>query len=120
MIASRPRPSFALHLFLAGGLAGTAAAAAVARAPATFSEDGTAGKRIPGVVVGPSTHLRRGLGAVETPATLSEVFVDVGASSRAEATSLGVELIQPIVPERRITRPGTAERVAGPGVASKA
>ncbi|MFN2400044.1 MAG: M20/M25/M40 family metallo-hydrolase [Gemmatimonadaceae bacterium] len=78
----------------------------------------TRGGSVRGVVGVRSTHLARGSTAGETPATIDELWVDVGARSRSEVTSLGVALLDPVVRDW----PGTVfgRFVAGPGSSSRA
>ena len=64
----------------------------------------------PGVVTVKSTHLQRGRG-VSTPATLDDLWVDVGATSRADVRRLGIEMLNPVV--REIATPYYGEFVAG-------
>ena len=52
----------------------------------------------PGVVIVKSTHLQRGRVA-SGPATLDDLWVDVGASSRDEVQQLGIEMLNPVVRE---------------------
>jgi hypothetical protein len=49
------------------------------------------------VVTVKSTHLQRGRGANAPPATLEDLWVDVGATSRAEVQQLGIEMLDPVV-----------------------
>jgi len=50
----------------------------------------------PGVVIVKSTHLQRGRVA-GGPATLDDLWVDVGATSRDEVQRLGIEMLNPVV-----------------------
>jgi putative aminopeptidase FrvX len=52
---------------------------------------------VPGVVIVKSTHLQRGRIANAPPATLDDLWVDVGAVSRAEVQRLGIEMLNPVV-----------------------
>ena len=52
---------------------------------------------VPGVVTVKSTHLQRGRAANAPPATLDDLWVDVGATSRAEVQQLGIEMLDPVV-----------------------
>lgn len=56
---------------------------------------------VPGVVGVRSTHLTRGRGVADEPFTLDQAYVDVGASSRAQAEALGVRMLTPVAPEKR-------------------
>jgi putative aminopeptidase FrvX len=62
---------------------------------------------VPGVVGVKSTHLQRGraVGA-DDPFTLDNAFVDVGATTAAQAASLGVELLVPVARAKRPHRYG--------------
>lgn len=51
---------------------------------------------LPGVAGVPSTHLHRGRPGPETPVTIDDLWVDIGASSRAAALAMGVELLDPV------------------------
>ena len=52
---------------------------------------------VPGVVTVKSTHLQRGRAANAPPATLDDLWVDAGATSRAEVQQLGIEMLDPVV-----------------------
>ena len=52
---------------------------------------------VPGVVIVKSTHLQRGRAANAPPATLEDLWVDVGAGSKAEVQRLGIEMLNPVV-----------------------
>lgn len=65
---------------------------------------------VPGVVIVKSTHLQRGRVA-SGPATLDDLWVDVGASSRDEVQRLGIEMLNPVV--RDFTEWNYEEFVAG-------
>ena len=52
---------------------------------------------VPGVVAVRSVHLTRGRGgAPEAPFTVDNAYVDVGATTRAEAEALGIALLAPV------------------------
>ena len=55
----------------------------------------TRGGTVPGVVVVKSTHLQRG--RITTVTTLEDLWVDVGAASRADVQRLGIEMLDPVV-----------------------
>jgi len=62
---------------------------------------------VPGVVAVRSTHLTRGRPARdEPPFTVDNAYVDVGASSRAEALALGVSILTPLSITKRPHRYG--------------
>ncbi len=52
---------------------------------------------VPGVVIVKSTHLQRGRVANAPVTTLDDLWVDVGATSRADVQRLGVEMLDPVV-----------------------
>ena len=56
---------------------------------------------VPGVVIVKSTHLQRGRASNMPVTTLDDLWVDVGATSKAEVRHLGVEMLDPIVPHSR-------------------
>jgi len=57
----------------------------------------TRGGPVSGVVTVKSTHLQRGRIANAPPATLDDLWVDVGATSKAEVQQLGIEMLDPVV-----------------------
>ena len=59
----------------------------------------TRGGRVPAVAVVKSTHLQRGRNPNAPPTTLEDMWVDVGAKSRAEVKQLGIEMLDPVVRE---------------------
>ena len=65
---------------------------------------------VAGVVTVKSTHLQRGRGA-NAPATLDDLWVDVGATSRAEVQRLGIEMLDPVV--RKVSLNAFDDFVAG-------
>jgi putative aminopeptidase len=56
-------------------------------------------RAVPGVVTVKSTHLQRGRAPNAPVTTLDDLWVDVGAGSRAEVRALGVEMLSPVVRE---------------------
>ena len=52
---------------------------------------------VPGVVIVKSTHLQRGRVPNAPPATLDDLWVDVGVGSKAEVQRLGIEMLNPVV-----------------------
>jgi putative aminopeptidase FrvX len=54
-------------------------------------------RAVPGVITVKSTHLQRGRAANAPLTTLDDLWVDVGASSRAEVRALGIEMLNPVV-----------------------
>jgi putative aminopeptidase FrvX len=66
---------------------------------------------VPGVVIVKSTHLQRGRVAAAPVTTLDDLWVDVGATSRAEVQRLGIDMLDPVVRDSEAWRYG--EYVAG-------
>ncbi len=54
---------------------------------------------VPAVAIVKSTHLQRGRNPNAPPATLDDMWVDAGATSRAEVKRLGIEMLDPVVRE---------------------
>ena len=52
---------------------------------------------VPGVVIVKSTHLQRGRVASVPVTTLDDLWVDVGASSKADVRQLGIEMLDSVV-----------------------
>lgn len=52
---------------------------------------------VPGVVIVKSTHLQRGRAANAPVTTLDDLWVDVGASSKADVRQLGIEMLDAVV-----------------------
>lgn len=61
---------------------------------------------IPGVVGVRSVHLTRGRVPNEAPFTVDDAYVDIGATSAADAAALGVRLLSPVALARRPHRYG--------------
>lgn len=59
----------------------------------------TRGGVVPAVAIVKSTHLQGGRNPNTQPATLNDMWVDVGAASRAEVKRLGIEMLDPVVRE---------------------
>ncbi|GAC1651592.1 MAG: hypothetical protein NVS4B3_12560 [Gemmatimonadaceae bacterium] len=77
--------------------------------------------KVPGVIAVRSTHLWRGRSVDEAPASIDDFWVDIGASSRAEAESLGVRVLQPVARELRPWSFGSLlDIVAGPAMGTAA
>ena len=70
------------------------------------------GQRVSGVVTVKSTHLQRGRAANAPVASLDDLWVDVGAHSRAEVQRLGIHMLDPVV--RDLPAFSYADFVAGP------
>jgi putative aminopeptidase FrvX len=77
---------------------------------------------IPGVVAVRSVHLTRGrAGGPDQPFTVDDAWVDVGATSRAQAESLGILLLSPVALTKRPIRYGSNDGLlAGPFVGRRA
>lgn len=93
-----------------------------ARAPNALFDQYLEGQRITvwgahgatsGVVGVRSTHLTRGRTANESPFTVDDAFVDIGASSAAEARTAGVAVLSPVARMKEAIRYGT-DLLAGP------
>jgi putative aminopeptidase FrvX len=67
---------------------------------------------VPGVIVVKSTHLQRGRAANAQVTTLEDLWVDVGATSRADVARLGIEMLNPVV--RDAAAWSYSDFVAGP------
>lgn len=70
------------------------------------------GGSVPGVVTVKSTHLQRGRVANAPVTTLDDLWVDVGATSRADVRALGIEMLNPVV--RDVVGWSYGDFVAGP------
>ena len=69
---------------------------------------------VPGVAIVKSTHLQRGR-APSPPTTLDDMWLDVGASSKADVQRMGIHLLDPVV--RDFPMWTYADYVAGPNAA---
>src|SRR5689334_20243364 len=67
---------------------------------------------VPGVVIVKSTHLQRGRVSNAPLTTLDDLWVDVGAGSKAEVQRLGIEMLNPVV--REFSGWSYGDFVAGP------
>jgi putative aminopeptidase FrvX len=80
---------------------------------------GTAGgKWIDGVVAGLSIHLQSGRADAPKASDLENMYVDIGASSAAEARKAGVDVLSPVAIDRRLAGLGDAD-LAGASVGDK-
>lgn len=78
----------------------------------------TAGKPVNGVVAINNGHFTRQHRGDTTVVGVDQLWVDVGASSRAEVEKLGIQLLDPVIPDRA---PWTwASFASGPGAATRA
>jgi len=68
---------------------------------------------VPGVVIVKSTHLQRGRVANAPVTTLDDLWVDVGAASRADVQRLGIEMLDPVVRDSEAWWYGDRHFVAG-------
>ncbi|HKR11126.1 MAG TPA: M20/M25/M40 family metallo-hydrolase [Pyrinomonadaceae bacterium] len=59
----------------------------------------TRGAIVPAVATVKSSHLQRGRNPNAPPTTLDDMWVDVGATSRADVKQLGIEMLDPVVRE---------------------
>ena len=77
-----------------------------------------AGKWIDGVVAGLSVHLQPGRSNFPKAADLENFYVDIGTGSAAEARKAGVDLLDPVVINRRLMNLATTE-LAGASVGDR-
>src|SRR5580704_17040895 len=77
-----------------------------------------AGKWIDGVVAGLSVHLQPGRTNPPKAADIENICVDIGASSEAEVRRAGVDLLDPIVINRRLMNLG-GEKMAGASIGDR-
>ena len=73
---------------------------------------------VPGVIGVRSVHLWRGRSAGDAPASIENLWVDIGARTRAEAQAMGVEMLDPVT--RDWPRWTYGDFVAGPAAADRA
>jgi putative aminopeptidase FrvX len=73
---------------------------------------------LPGVIATRSNHLWRRRVNDSTPATIENLWVDVGARTRAEAERMGIDILDPVV--RDWPEWTYSDQVAGPGAANRA
>ena len=73
---------------------------------------------VPGVIGVPSTHLLRGRPSSDTPVTIEDLWVDVGARDTAEVRALGIEMLDPVARDWPLWKYGAY--VAGPAAADRA
>ena len=66
----------------------------------------TRGGAVPGVVIVKSTHLQRARVGNAPVTTLDDLWVDVGATSKADAQRLGIEMLDPVVRDSEAWRYG--------------
>ena len=78
----------------------------------------TRGGAIPGVIGVPSTHLLRGRPNSDTPVTIEDLWVDVGARDSAEVRALGIDMLDPVARDWPLWTYGAY--VAGPAAADRA
>jgi putative aminopeptidase FrvX len=71
-----------------------------------------------GAVVLPSVHLRQGGGARERPFSVEDLYIDAGAASAAEVSTMGIRLMDPVALIRRPMRLAGG-LAAAPGAARK-
>lgn len=76
-------------------------------------------EEVPGVVAVRSTHLWRRRPAQDAPASIDELWVDVGARSRPEVARLGVAVLAPVRRELGSWVYGSDTASAGAGIAAR-
>jgi putative aminopeptidase FrvX len=95
--------------------------------PAIFTEmysaqpvriETAAGKWIDGVVAGLSVHLQPGRTNPPKATDLENIYVDIGATSAAEVRKAGVDILNPIVINRRLMNLAAAE-LAGASIGDR-
>ncbi|HJZ52078.1 MAG TPA: hypothetical protein VJ228_07775, partial [Candidatus Acidoferrales bacterium] len=80
---------------------------------------GTAsGKWIDGVVAGLSVHLQGGRTDAPKASDIQNIYVDIGATSAEEVRKAGVDVLDPIVIDRRVMKLG-GEEMAGASVGDR-
>jgi putative aminopeptidase FrvX len=62
------------------------------------------GRRIPGVIAGLSVHLQPGRRDAPKMDHPDDMYVDIGASSEVEARQAGVDVLDPVIVDRRLYR----------------
>jgi putative aminopeptidase FrvX len=77
-----------------------------------------AGKWIDGVVAGLSVHLQPGRTDPPKTSDIENIYVDIGASSEAEARKAGVDVLDPIVINRRLMDLA-GEKMAGTSIGDR-
>ena len=77
------------------------------------------GRRLPGVVAAPSVHLDDGRGYSSSRGG-KDLYLDIGASSRAEARAAGVEVLDPVTLNKSLIRFAGGRRLSAPWVSSRA
>ena len=77
-----------------------------------------AGKWIDGVVAGLSVHLQPGRSNPPKAADIENIYVDIGATNAAEARKAGVDILDPIVINRRLMNLATTE-LAGASIGDR-
>lgn len=78
----------------------------------------TSGKWIDGVFAGLSVHLQPGRTNAPKSSDIENMYVDIGATSAAEARKAGVDVLSPIVLNRRAYEIG-AEKMAGTSIGDR-
>lgn len=76
------------------------------------------GKRLHGVVAALSVHLQPGRMNPPKADDLDDMYIDVGASSAAEARKAGIDLLDPVIADRRLLMLGS-EELAGTSVGDR-
>ena len=78
----------------------------------------TNGKWIDGVVAGLSIHLQNDRTDAPKSSDIDNMYIDIGASSAAEARKAGVDILSPVAIDRRLAGLGDAD-IAGASVGDK-
>ena len=77
------------------------------------------GKHVAGVIATASTHLQRGRDPAATPKGLDDLWIDVGASGRADVERIGIHMLDPISLRERV-QTLAAGRLAGVAAQTRA
>jgi putative aminopeptidase FrvX len=80
----------------------------------------SSGKWIDGVVAGLSVHLQPGRTNPPKATDLENTYVDIGATSAAEVRSAGVDLLSPVVINRRLAELDNHTKFAGASIGDRA
>jgi putative aminopeptidase FrvX len=76
-------------------------------------------KWIDGVVAGISVHLHRSGEILPSASDIENMYVDIGATSAAEARAAGVDILSPVAINRTLVALGSGREVAGASIGDK-
>lgn len=77
------------------------------------------GRRLPGVIAAPSVHLDDERGYSPSRGD-KDLYLDIGASSRAEARAAGAEVLDPVTLNKSLIRFPAGRRLSAPWISSRA